>query len=132
MTHIPDDKLTKALNFLTKEQFDEAFEKSGLLVELDKKFSGILKLKQQLKNDKLSVDEISLKKKEIYNLENQLLEINEEISTKKTYGLSAKNIDEGEGIEAYGPEEWTKMEIERRRNSEIGKKLLKVLDEIKA
>lgn len=131
MAHIPDDKLTKALNSLTQEQFDEAFEKSGLLVELDKKFSGVLKLKQQLKNEKLSVDEISLKKKEIYDLENQLLKINEEINTKKTYGLSAKDIDEGEGIEAYGPEEWTRMEIERRRNSEKGKKLLKVLDEIK-
>lgn len=131
MAHIPDDKLTKALNSLTQEQFDEAFEKSGLLVELDKKFSGILKLKQQLKNEKLSADEISLKKKEIYDLENELLKFNEEINTKKTYGLSEKDIDEGEGIEAYGFEEWTRMEIERRRNSEKGKKLLKILDEIK-
>lgn len=131
MAHIPDDKLTKALNSLTQEQFDEAFEKSGLLVELDKKFSGILKLKQQLKNEKLSADEISLKKKEIYDLENELLKFNEEINTKKTYGLSEKDIDEGEGIEAHGFEEWTRMEIERRRNSEKGKKLLKILDEIK-
>ena len=131
MAHIPDDKLSKALNSLSKEQLDEAIDKSGLMVKFEKKFSNILRLKQQIQNDKLSKDEIKVKNEEIYNLENKLLEINEDMKRKKTYGLSEKDIDDGEGIEAYGGLEWEKMEIDRRRNSKEGKELLKVLNEVK-
>ena len=84
-----------------------------------------------MQNDKLSKDEIKVKNEEIFNLENKLLEINEDMKRKKTYGLSEKDIDDGEGIEAYGGLEWKKMEIERRRNSKEGKELLKVLNEVK-
>ena len=131
MAHIPDDKLSKALNSLSREQLDEAIDKSGLMVKFEKKFSNILRLKQQIQNDKLSKDEIKVKNEEIYNLENKLLEINEDMKRKKTYGLSEKDIDDGEGIEAYGGLEWEKMEIDRRRNSEQGQKLLKLLNKSK-
>ena len=131
MAHIPDDKLSKALNSLSKEQLDEAIDKSGLMVKFEKKFSNILRLKQQIQNDKLSKDEIKVKNEEIYNLENKLLEINEDMKRKKTYGLSEKDIDDGEGIEAYGGLEWEKMEIDRRRNSEQGQNLLKLLNKSK-
>ena len=131
MAHIPDDKLSKALNSLSREQLDEAIDKSGLMVKFEEKFSNILRLKQQIQNDKLSKDEIKVKNEEIYNLENKLLEINEDMKRKKTYGLSEKDIDDGEGIEAYGGLEWEKMEIGRRRNSKEGKELLKVLNEVK-
>ena len=131
MAHIPDDKLSKALNSLSKEQLDEAIDKSGLMVKFEEKFTNILRLKQQIQNDKLSKDEIKVKNEEIYNLENKLLEINEDMKRKKTYGLSEKDIDDGEGIEAYGGLEWEKMEIDRRRNSKEGKELLKVLNEVK-
>jgi len=131
VAHIPDDKLSKALNSLSKEQLDEAIDKSGLMVKFEEKFSNILRLKQQIQNDKLSKDEIKVKNEEIYNLENKLLEINEDMKRKKTYGLSEKDIDDGEGIEAYGGLEWEKMEIDRRRNSKEGKELLKVLNEVK-
>ena len=131
MAHIPDDKLSKALNSLSREQLDEAIDKSGLMVKFEEKFSNILRLKQQIQNDKLSKDEIKVKNEEIYNLENKLLEINEDMKRKKTYGLSEKDIDDGEGIEAYGGLEWEKMEIDRRRNSKEGKELLKVLNEVK-
>ena len=131
MAHIPDDKLSKALNSLSREQLDEAIDKSGLMVKFEKKFSNILRLKQQIQNDKLSKDEIKVKNEEIYNLENKLLEINEDMKRKKTYGLSEKDIDDGEGIEAYGGLEWEKMEIDRRRNSEQGQNLLKLLNKSK-
>lgn len=131
MAHIPDDKLSKALKALSKEQLDDAIDKSGLLVKFDDKFANILKLKKQIQNNELSAEEIKLKNQEIYDLENILLEINEEIKRKKTYGLSEKDIDDGEGIEAYGGLEWDRMEINRRRNSEEGKKLLKIINELK-
>lgn len=131
MAHIPDDKLSKVLNSLSKEQLDDAIDKSGLKVKFEEKFSNILRLKQQIQNHKLSRDEIKVKSEEIYNLENKLLEINEDMKRKKTYGLSEKDINDGEGIEAYGGLEWEKMEIDRRRNSKEGKELLKVLNEVK-
>ena len=131
MAHIPDDKLSKALNSLSREQLDEEIYKSGLMVKFEEKFSNILRLKQQIQNDKLSKDEIKDKNEEIYDLENKLLEINEDMKRKKTYGLSEKDINDGEGIEAYGGLEWEKMEINRRRNSKEGKELLKVLNEVK-
>jgi len=131
VAHIPDDKLSKALNSLSREQLDEAIDKSGLMVKFEEKFSNILRLKQQIQNDKLSKDEIKVKNEEIYNLENKLLEINEDMKRKKTYGLSEKDIDDGEGIEAYGGLEWEKMEIDRRRNSEQGQNLLKLLNKSK-
>ena len=131
MAHIPDDKLSKVLNSLSKEQLDDAIDKSGLMIKFEEKFSNILRLKQQMQNDKLSKDEIKVKNEEIFNLENKLLEINEDMKRKKTYGLSEKDIDDGEGIEAYGGLEWKKMEIERRTNSKEGKELLKVLNEVK-
>lgn len=131
MAHIPDDKLSKALNSLSKEQLDDAIDKSGLMVKFEEKFSNILRLKQQIQNDKLSRDEIKVKNEEIYNLENKLLEINEDMKRKKTYGLSEKDINDGEGIEAYGGLEWEKLEIDRRRNSEEGQKLLKLLNKSK-
>lgn len=131
MAHIPDDKLSKVLNSLSKEQLDDAIDKSGLMIKFEEKFSNILRLKRQMQNDKLSKDEIKVKNEEIFNLENKLLEINEDMKRKKTYGLSEKDIDDGEGIEAYGGLEWKKMEIERRRNSKEGKELLKVLNEVK-
>lgn len=131
MAHIPDYKLSKVLNSLSKEQLDDAIDKSGLMIKFEEKFSNILRLKQQMQNDKLSKDEIKVKNEEIFNLENKLLEINEDMKRKKTYGLSEKDIDDGEGIEAYGGLEWKKMEIERRRNSKEGKELLKVLNEVK-
>jgi hypothetical protein len=131
VAHIPDDKLSKVLNSLSKEQLDDAIDKSGLMIKFEEKFSNILRLKQQMQNDKLSKDEIKVKNEEIFNLENKLLEINEDMKRKKTYGLSEKDIDDGEGIEAYGGLEWKKMEIERRRNSKEGKELLKVLNEVK-
>ena len=131
MAHIPDDKLSKALNSLSREQLDEEIYKSGLMVKFEEKFSNILRLKQQIQNDKLSKDEIKDKNEEIYDLENKLLEINEDMKRKKTYGLSEKDINDGEGIEAYGGLEWEKMEIDRRRNSEEGQKLLKLLSKSK-
>ena len=131
MAHIPDDKLLKALNSISREQLDEEIDKSGLMVKFEEKFSNILRLKQQIQNNKLSKDEIKIKNEEIYDLENKLLEINEDMKRKKTYGLSEKDINDGEGIEAYGGLEWEKMEIDRRRNSKEGKELLKVLNEIK-
>ena len=131
MAHIPDDKLSKALNSLSKEQLDEAIDKSGLMVKFEEKFSNILRLKQQIQNNKLSKDEIKIKNEEIYDLENKLLEINEDMKRKKTYGLSEKDINDGEGIEAYGGLEWEKLEIDRRRNSEQGQKLLKLLNKSK-
>jgi hypothetical protein len=131
VAHIPDYKLSKVLNSLSKEQLDDAIDKSGLMIKFEEKFSNILRLKQQMQNDKLSKDEIKVKNEEIFNLENKLLEINEDMKRKKTYGLSEKDIDDGEGIEAYGGLEWKKMEIERRRNSKEGKELLKVLNEVK-
>ena len=131
MAHIPDDKLSKALNSLSREQLDEAIDKSGLMVKFEEKFSNILRLKQQIQNNKLSKDEIKSKNEEIYDLENKLLEINEDMKRKKTYGLSEKDINDGEGIEAYGGLEWEKMEIDRRRNSEQGQKLLKLLNKSK-
>jgi len=131
VAHIPDDKLSKTLNSLSREQLDEAIDKSGLIVKFEEKFSNILRLKQQIQNDKLSKDEIKVKNEEIYDLENKLLEINEDMKRKKTYGLSEKDINDGEGIEAYGGLEWEKMEIDRRRNSKEGKELLKVLNEVK-
>jgi hypothetical protein len=45
VAHIPDDKLSKALNSLSKEQLDEAIDKSGLMVKFEEKFSNILKVK---------------------------------------------------------------------------------------
>jgi len=131
VAHIPDDKLSKALNSLSREQLDEEIYKSGLMVKFEEKFSNILRLKQQIQNDKLSKDEIKDKNEEIYDLENKLLEINEDMKRKKTYGLSEKDINDGEGIEAYGGLEWEKMEIDRRRNSEEGQKLLKLLSKSK-
>jgi hypothetical protein len=131
VAHIPDDKLSKVLNSLSKEQLDDAIDKSGLMIKFEEKFSNILRLKRQMQNDKLSKDEIKVKNEEIFNLENKLLEINEDMKRKKTYGLSEKDIDDGEGIEAYGGLEWKKMEIERRRNSKEGTELLKVLNEVK-
>ena len=131
MAHIPDDKLLKALNSISREQLDEEIDKSGLMVKFEEKFSNILRLKQQIQNNKLSTNEIKIKNEEIYDLENKLLEINEDMKRKKTYGLSEKDINDGEGIEAYGGLEWEKMEIDRRRNSKEGKELLKVLNEIK-
>ena len=131
MAHIPDDKLSKALNSLSKEQLDEAIDKSGLMVKFEEKFSNILRIKQQIQNNKFSEDEIKIRNREIYDLENKLLEINEDMKQKKTYGLSEKDINDGEGIEAYGGLEWEKMEIDRRRNSKEGKELLKVLNEVK-
>lgn len=131
MVHIPDDKLSKALNSLSREQLDEAIDKSGLMVKFEEKFSNILRLKQQIQNNKLSRDEIKSKNEEIYDLENKLLEINEDMKRKKTYGLSEKDINDGEGIEAYGGLEWEKLEIDRRRNSEQGQKLLKLLNKSK-
>ena len=131
MAHIPDDKLSKALNSLSREQLDEAIDKTGLMVKFEKKFSNILRLKQQIQNNKLSRDEIKSKNEEIYDLENKLLEINEDMKRKKTYGLSEKDINDGEGIEAYGGLEWEKMEIDRRRNSEQGQNLLKLLNKSK-
>ena len=131
MAYIPDDKLSKALNSLSKEQLDEAIDKSGLMVKFEEKFSNILRLKQQIQNNKLSKDEIKSKNEEIYDLENKLLEINEDMKRKKTYGLSEKDINDGEGIEAYGGLEWEKLEIDRRRNSEQGQKLLKLLNKSK-
>ena len=131
MAHIPDDKLLKALNSLSREQLDEEIDKSGLMVKFEEKISNILRLKQQIQNNKLSTNEIKIKNEEIYDLENKLLEINEDMKRKKTYGLSEKDINDGEGIEAYGGLEWEKMEIDRRRNSKEGKELLKVLNEIK-
>ena len=113
------------------ELLDDAIDKSGLMVKFEEKFSNILRLKQQIQNDKLSRDEIKVKSEEIYNLEKKLLEINEDMKRKKTYGLSEKDINDGEGIEAYGGLEWEKMEIDRRRNSKEGKELLKVLNEVK-
>jgi hypothetical protein len=131
VAHIPDDKLSKALNSLSREQLDEAIDKSGLMVKFEEKFSNILRLKQQIQNNKLSKDEIKSKNEEIYDLENKLLEINEDMKRKKTYGLSEKDINDGEGIEAYGGLEWEKLEIDRRRNSEQGQKLLKLLNKSK-
>lgn len=131
MAHIPDDKLSKALNSLSKEQLDEAIDKSGLMVKFEEKFSNILRIKQQIQNNKFSEEEIKIRNREIYDLENKLLEINEDMKQKKTYGLSEKDINDGEGIEAYGGLEWEKMEIDRRRNSKEGKELLKVLNEVK-
>ena len=131
MANIPDDKLLKALNSISREQLDEEIDKSGLMVKFEEKISNILRLKQQIQNNKLSKDEIKIKNEEIYDLENKLLEINEDMKRKKTYGLSEKDINDGEGIEAYGGLEWEKMEIDRRRNSKEGKELLKVLNEIK-
>ena len=131
MAHIPDDKLSKALNSLSREQLDEAIDKSGLMVKFEEKFSNILRIKQQIQNNKFSEDEIKIRNREIYDLENKLLEINEDMKQKKTYGLSEKDINDGEGIEAYGGLEWEKMEIDRRRNSKEGKELLKVLNEVK-
>jgi len=131
VAHIPDDKLSKALKSLSREQLDEAIDKSGLMVKFEEKFSNILRLKQQIQNNKLSKDEIKSKNEEIYDLENKLLEINEDMKRKKTYGLSEKDINDGEGIEAYGGLEWEKMEIDRRRNSEQGQKLLKLLNKSK-
>ena len=61
MAHIPDDKLSKALNSLSREQLDEAIDKSGLMVKFEEKFSNILRLKQQIQNNKLSRDEIKSK-----------------------------------------------------------------------
>jgi len=131
VAHIPDDKLSKALNSLSREQLDDAIDKSGLMVKFEEKFSNILRLKQQIQNNKLSKDEIKSKNEEIYDLENKLLEINEDMKRKKTYGLSEKDINDGEGIEAYGGLEWEKLEIDRRRNSEQGQKLLKLLNKSK-
>jgi len=131
VANIPDDKLLKALNSISREQLDEEIDKSGLMVKFEEKISNILRLKQQIQNNKLSKDEIKIKNEEIYDLENKLLEINEDMKRKKTYGLSEKDINDGEGIEAYGGLEWEKMEIDRRRNSKEGKELLKVLNEIK-
>ena len=131
MAHIPDDKLSKALKSLSREQLDEAIDKSGLMVKFEEKFSNILRLKQQIQNNKLSKDEIKSKNEEIYDLENKLLEINEDMKRKKSYGLSEKDINDGEGIEAYGGLEWEKLEIDRRRNSEQGQKLLKLLNKSK-
>ena len=131
MAHIPDDKLLKALNSISREQLDEEIDKSGLMVKFEEKFSNILRLKQQIQNNKLSKDEIKIKNEEIYDLENKLLEINEDMKRKKTYGLSEKDINDGEGIEAYGGLEWEKLEIDRRRNSEEGQKLLKLLNKSK-
>ena len=131
MAHIPDDKLLKALNSLSREQLDEEIDKSGLMVKFEEKISNILRLKQQIQNNKLSTNEIKIKNEEIYDLENKLLEINEDMKRKKTYGLSEKDINDGEGIEAYGGLEWEKLEIDRRRNSEEGQKLLKLLNKSK-
>jgi len=131
VANIPDDKLLKALNSISREQLDEEIDKSGLMVKFEEKISNILRLKQQIQNNKLSTNEIKIKNEEIYDLENKLLEINEDMKRKKTYGLSEKDINDGEGIEAYGGLEWEKMEIDRRRNSKEGKELLKVLNEIK-
>ena len=131
MAHIPDDKLSKALDSLSREQLDDAIDKSGLLVKFEEKLSNILRIKQLIQNNEFSEDEIKIRNREIYDLENELLEINEDMKRKKTYGLSEKDINDGEGIEAYGGLEWEKMEIDRRRNSKEGKELLKVLNEVK-
>jgi hypothetical protein len=131
VAHIPDDKLSKALNSLSREQLDDAIDKSGLLVKFEEKLSNILRIKQLIQNNEFSEDEIKIRNREIYDLENELLEINEDMKRKKTYGLSEKDINDGEGIEAYGGLEWEKMEIDRRRNSKEGKELLKVLNEVK-
>ena len=83
-------------------------------------------IEQILKDKNLKTVEKDKINKELELVNDELLRIDEILGqTRETLGEThLRVVDQGESIEAYGPEEFDRMEKIRRRNSKQGKALL--------
>lgn len=114
----------------SKYNLEKITERLELIIQFAKILSKKNKIEKRIKQNYF----LKSKKKQIYKdlekLEDKLLELHEEIQiTFDEYeykGLTLRQIDEGEGIEAYG-NDWLEIKKKQRRESEIGKAILKLL-----
>lgn len=119
---------------LGKYELDKITERLELIIQFAKIVSKKNKIEKQIKEKYF----LKSKKKQIYKdiekLEDELLELHEKIQiTFDEYvfkGLTLRQVDEGEGINAYG-KDWIEIEKKQRRESEIGRAILNLLKDTK-
>lgn len=105
---------------------DETINKALLIDEFSKLTTKRLNYLKKLKDKSLKNSEKDKINKELEVVNDELLRIDEILGqSNDTFGEKQLRVyDQGESIEAYGPEEFDRMEKIRRRNSKQGKALL--------
>ena len=119
---------------LGKYELDKITERLELIIQFAKIVAKKNKIEKQIKEKYF----LKSKKKQIYKdiekLEDELLELHEKIQiTFDEYvfkGLTLRQVDEGEGINAYG-KDWIEIKKKQRRESEIGRAILNLLKDTK-
>ena len=119
---------------LSKHNLDKITERLELIIQFAKILSKKNKIEKKIKKKYFLKNKEKQKYKDVERLEDKLLELHEEIQiTFDEYeykGLTLRQVDEGEGIEAYG-KDWLDIKKKRRRESEIGKAILNHLKDRK-
>lgn len=119
---------------LSKHNLDKITERLKLIIQFAKILSKKNKIEKKIKKKYFLKNKEKQKYKDVERLEDKLLELHEEIQiTFDEYeykGLTLRQVDEGEGIEAYG-KDWLDIKKKRRRESEIGKAILNHLKDRK-
>jgi predicted nuclease with TOPRIM domain len=119
---------------LGKYELDKITERLELIIQFAKIVSKKNKIEKQIKEKYFLKSKKKQIHKDIEKLEDKLLELHEKIQiTFDEYvfkGLTSRQIDEGESIEAYG-KDWIEVQKKQRRESEIGKVILNLLKDKK-
>jgi len=105
---------------------NETINNAVLIDEFSKLTTKRLNYLKKLKDNNLQNSEKNNINKELEVVNDELLRIDEILGqSNDTFGEKQLRVyDQGESIEAYGPEEFDRMEKIRRRNSKQGKALL--------
>jgi len=119
-------KNIKSQKRVQSDNIEEHINDAVLIDEFSKLTTKRLNYLKKLKDKNLKTVEKNKINKELELVNDELLRIDEILGqTRETLGeRHLRVVDQGESIEAYGPEEFDRMEKIRRRNSKQGKALL--------
>ena len=119
-------KNIKSQNRAQSYNIDETINNAVLIDEFSKLTTKRLNYLKKLKDKSLKNSEKDKINKELEVVNDELLRIDDILGqSNDTFGEKQLRVyDQGESIEAYGPEEFDRMEKIRRRNSKQGKALL--------
>lgn len=119
-------KNIKSQKRVQSDNIEEHINHAVLIDEFSKLTTKRLNYLKKLKDNNLKNSEKNNINKELEVVNDELLRIDEILGqSNDTFGEKQLRVyDQGESIEAYGPEEFDRMEKIRRRNSKQGKALL--------
>jgi transcription initiation factor TFIID subunit TAF12 len=121
-------KIFKMKQF-SKYDLDQITRRLELISKFSKILSEKLKIEKKIIEDYLPKLKKNKMIKDLTELEDKLLELNEEIEItyEEFKGLTLRQVDDGEGIEAYGYKQWLQIKRKKRRESQTGKAILNLL-----